>query len=352
MKQASRDDDFQSELRVLIETCGHADGASDHAATRKFFDCLLKHISSQNFLSPADRLAEPDVWTEVGTDTSTSIIGRRMLQFDALADHLQRLHHRHLMVTAYGVLLFLCGFELHAHWFEGQAWVLILALAFLGISFGVVFFLESRTVQLAYLSTRTTAEILRIWFFLDASGQDFPADTWVPRRYGPAMKSILAIRNQIAGEIGAKPRAHLSEPLVKEAWFEGQKKFFTSAKGRAETKHRAWESVSGITFALAIAGMAVLVAISLLGDPTSRLAHGLLVLAPSLLGVAAMCQFFLERRGFKANARRYEDSHLIFEIPAGLTWDKAVSNAGSEALNEVVDWYVASVEREIKVPSG
>jgi hypothetical protein len=352
VKQDGLDKEYELDMRALLEACCNSDVAMENAATRKFFECLLKHLSSHSFNSPPDRLAEPDVWKEIPHETSTSVIGRRMLQFDALADHLQKLHHRHLMVTAYGVLLFLCGFELHAHWFDGQAWVLILALAFLGISFGVVFVLESRTVQLAYLSTRTTAEILRIWFFLDGSGQDFPTDAWVPRRYGPAMKSILAIRNQIAGEIVGKPRAQLSEAVVKQAWFEGQKSFFKSAKKKAEKRHRAWESVSGVTFALAIVGMAVLVAISLLGDPTSRLAHGLLVLAPSLLGVAAMCQFFLERRGFKANARRYEDSHLIFEIPAGLSWHNAVTNAGSEALNEVVDWYVASVEREIKVPSG
>ena len=275
-----------------------------------------------------------------------------MLQFDALADHLQELHFRQLNIICAGSLGFLCGFELFAHLLEDKVWVLLASLGLLAGAFAVVFLTRSRTVQLAYLSTRTIAEILRIWFYLDASGEEFPAHEWVRRRYRPIMGSVLAVRQRIQDEVGSRNAFLLSESAVQSSWFEGQLKFFKRATHKAEKAANLTESFSSSAFTLAILMLVDLAYVTYTGNRSTALGHWLLVLAPSLLGFAAICQFYLERRGFKANAERYRTSHLIYDLPADHDWNTKVRDAGKEALDEVVDWYIASVEREIRVPSG
>ncbi len=299
---------------------------------------------------------DPSVWDTIPQSSRTRLIGRRMLQFDALADHLQKLHYRHLKMTSVGVLCFLCGFELFAHWFEGQTWVLLVAFGFLGAAFAVVFLMRSRTVQLAYLSTRTIAEILRTWFFMDASGVAFPpTGEWVPRRYLVPMGEIIKIRDHISIEAGDKQNFEIPEAIVRESWFEGQKRFFRRRTGEADRAGRMWADLSSYGFVLAIFAMASLVVTSLSGNQHTVWGRQLLVIAPlPPRRRCTMCRFYLERRGFKANAQRYRHSHSIYEVPGDwIGMPKSVERRSRSAQRECRHgWYVASYEREIHLPSG
>lgn len=343
-------------LRDLVQTCMSEPPRGDehHSATDPLFPLLVKETSLASFQSSPSYLIKPSIWDNIPAESSLKGLGERMLQFDALANYFQDKHYKHLKGVCICTAGFLCFFEVFAHWQEKQPLVLLFALGLLGVAYGIVAWLKSRTYQMAYLSTRTVAEILRIQFFLEAAGVDLAVHVKVPRRYKPILGRILIILDRIREELKTRSKAKLEPDTIKQEWFEGQKTYFKQVAAPRERKAaRTWILVSSITFFLGLASVAGLAVVSFLDKIEEPVGKALLVVGPSLLGIAAISEFYLERRGFKHSSERYLHSVDIYEAPASnASWDDLVLDVGLEALHEVVGWYVASVEREICVPKG
>ncbi len=351
-KTLSIGDRDEWDLEELLRSLRTVDSIRQPISDRQLFNFLLRHVSNRRFESDPTRLINFDIWCTLPDVSRTKCIGRKMLQFDSLADHLQRLHHRQLAATCFGALVFVFGFELFAHLPTHQSWVLILALGFLISAFVIVFALKTRIVQIAYLSARTVAEILRIRFFMDASGLPFPSEENIPRRYKPAMASVIALCSQIHDTVFDKAPFRLSEDVVKEEWFGGQIQFFNMAAVRMAKGARFWEITSKISLGSGIAAILGLAWLSLQAAFEKSNPEPLLIAGPCLLGIGAICQYYLERRGFKPHSERYLHSNHIYDAGPKENWNETVIDVGTEALHEVVDWYVANVEREISVPLG
>ena len=342
-----------SGLNDFIAKCGAENRGADtgHASTAELLPLISKYTSRRVFESrPEAVLVAPEVWNAVAVGSRVHYIGKRMLQFDALADYLQKIHYRRLKWVCVGVLAFMIGFEVFAHVFEDWPVVLMGALLCLGAAFVVVVLQKSREVQMAYLSTRTIAEMLRIMFFVEMSGAAFSPNQRVFRRYRPVLASVLAVLDQVQIEAhGLQPAPALAEKVVRQAWFDDQTRHFRKSTRREESAAVMWTRISSFAFGLAISAIIALAIESIWHGPHTVVSRTLLVGAPCLLGVAAISQFYLERRGFKGNSLRYLHSVLMYEVQSD-DWDADVRDVAAEALHEIVDWYVSSVEREICVP--
>jgi hypothetical protein len=313
----------------------------------------MKHLSPKGGASdPSYLVPDSKVWNKIPAASRTGQVGRRMLQFDALAIRIQRMHFLQLAIASGAILGFIFSFELFAHWLEGSAPVLLISLFCLCVAIYVVHGLESRITQMAFLSARTIAEILRIRFYLDASGEPFPTEESVPPRYGPLLGGVLQVLQTVYAPLKNLPPATLSETDVRATWFQDQLNYFKKASARNQRHAKVWEGISTIGFAASAVSLLGLLGLVLGGQSQSAMAKALLVLAPTLLAFAAIAKFYLERRGFKAIAERFEHCQHMFPPDKTHDWDVVVRDVGAQALHEIIDWYVASMEREICVPLG
>ena len=284
-----------------------------------------------------------------------------MLQFDALADYFQKMYLRRLKATCLLSLAFVCAFELFAHVHPlRNVYVLGMALAFLAAAFAVVWlptdrsrYSYSKRVQLAYLSTRTIAEILRIQFFLAGLLSEQTVHQQIMRRHVPILNRVRLALDEVHVEIGegesSLPAFEMDAETVREAWFCGQRDYFALKAPLQSDNARRWHRYCLVAFGLGILVMIALIVVTGLRRVDTPYGETLLILAPISLAVAASCGFYLEQRGFKSNAERFEHSpHMYALVGKSLTHGEAHQTA-TEALYEVVDWYVTSVEREISV---
>ena len=347
------------DLHDLLSFCDSSPGeeGSVHDATEPLFPYLVKETEARPFESGSHRLISDKVWEGIPKGTRLHHVGVRMLQFDALADHLQMKFFARLKIVCLLAFGFLCLFELFAHGLKELPLVLAAAFALLGIAIFVVKKLRSKTLQLGYLSSRAIAEILRIQFFMEASGAGMAMYERIPRRHKPIFGRVLVALREVWRESKNLPKHNLDRKIVDEGWFDGQMKYFKKAADREENAARSlatWSSMLFIASILIIATYGVLKGGAILSHQELELwvEPVFLVVGPTLLAAAAICEFYLERRGFKANAERYRHSVHIYDVPSERDWEENVHDVGAEALHEIIDWYVASVEREICVPKG
>jgi hypothetical protein len=117
-----------SSLQYLITTCStalrHVDAL--HSSTPQLYPFLLELTSQRTFESEPEMLVAHNIWSAIPDESQVKLIGRRMLQFDALANHLQKLHYARLKTACLGSLGFLCAFEVFAHLAEDQPIILVL----------------------------------------------------------------------------------------------------------------------------------------------------------------------------------------------------------------------------------
>ncbi len=154
-------------------------------------------------------------------------------------------------------------------------------------------------------------------------------------------------------------------------WVDGQWAYFKRAVGRESQRH---SRLSAISIALlSVGGVLLLAASAALGIPHFAPASGLSVWVGAHVGLledlqsvpmamaamtAALLSQYSEKRGYAANAKRYQRMFLVFdrarkqlrskgELPADA--QKVIRDLGQEALVEHADWLLASRDRPMSM---
>lgn len=325
----------------------------EHRATKGISGDLLTRFRERRQRSdPGYLIQTAGALEAMPPDSRTRILGECMLRFDALANELQRQHRWQLAATSLVALSFLVSFEVFAHGLIGNPWVICFSLACLGIALTIVYLLRSRSIQVQYLSARIVAEILRVGFYADAAGLEFHPQIHIPRRYKHAMETPAHCVRRIYEQVHSLKAAPLTEAEILECWFAGQQKYHKQKAREMGRAERGWSTAGLIAFGISIVSFVGLTVCSFLGVTESTCGRLLLISAPSTLGLAGICKFYSERSGHKSMGERAEHSDRIYEAEDGKTWDETVADVAREAIHELVDWYVASIEREIAVPTG
>ncbi len=147
--------------------------------------------------------------------------------------------------------------------------------------------------------------------------------------------------------------------LVLDHWIEGQQNYFRRAALRDEKwLNRAEQAIH----ALLCLGIALALAVVVIGHDLGEWAHGFLVLAAVLAPAAAgVVHYQVERRALSEQKKRYERMSVLYRIAsdrmsellkAGAVNDarRLLRDLGLEALFENADWVLLHRDRPLAVP--
>ena len=336
--------EFARLLEKLIATYeGHHQGGE--AKTKLSYAAINSAVAKLKRSAGKDLISDPP-FDEMPQDSVEWILGEQMLWFDSLANTLRDRHRHKLIITCSSTLAFLWLFAIYAHAFHKAA-ILGVGCIFLAIAAFTVQF-EGRKNHHAFLFARATAEVLRTYFFLAASGITIDLHSLVQRRYAVPLNSVLsssqvAIENSHAGSRHVK----LEQQVVLREWFQGQQNYYLRRSKELAVNSRRWFLISRISITV---GLVLILASASIFDLISGAEHlkeAGLTIGPMLLSAGAVSEFFREKLGFEYLAERYANSVAIYQSnPVDL------KDVGSQAIHEMIDWYVSSVDREISVPLG
>jgi hypothetical protein len=343
-----------NEFVGLLERCASVvcTVSNKHEATHTLFIRLLKRVQIASPVltrSKGDYLIKSPTFENISTPSVERDLGECMLWFDSLAIMLRDLHYQRLQIICLSTFAFLWIFAIFAHLYHQPVLMLGGFLAFIPAWLA---FKDARNIQMEFLSVRTIAEMLRIQFYLSSAGIDFVPKDRIHRRYQHVMLEVqIGVNLAIAHSSRTNERHHLTEDTIREQWFQTQSDWFEMKQGDLKGSSFVWKKFSSIAFTAGLVLIAATIpAIWYFGDE-HIVVKSLITAGPMLLSAAAVGEFYRERHGFEHIAERYEQSIKIYEPDPG-EWKKQLLDVGEQALQEVVDWYVTSIEREICVPKG
>lgn len=341
------------ESRTLIEAALKANEPSSHGSSGPLRSLVLRELKSGIEAStPTYLISDVPTWDSPNFSPRAKILGECMLLFDALANRFQLSHRRKLIVTSLAAFGFIFLFEIYCHGLEGNNLVLGGALACLVASILTVHGLKSRDTQIAYLSCRTLAEILRIRFYADLAGMKFEEHEHVPRRYSVMMRPLTSILNHIYREISDLPCSALPREAIQQNWFNDQVSYHIKKTKQMTRTAGHWENASRFAFGLACVSLLALFVTSFVVELPPSARKILLIMGPTLLAAAGIAKFFSERLGHRSMAERAANCDKMFKINEERPWLEELEKVTKETTHEVIDWYVASMEREVGVPTG
>jgi len=248
-------------------------------------------------------------------DSSTHRIIEWMREVDRLADSLRDACYLGLKAVCVFALLFLVFFELFAHLepFKGQPLTLICGLLFFSGALGILYIGRLRDVQITYLRTRCISESLRIQAFWDLFHIQETPEEHIPRRYYGRLKLVKEIWKTIQSDIADRPAPPMPQHSVaEEEWFKDQAEYFRKASASNHIQADFWRLTSQLCFGLGLVLVCCLIG---LAHPQTdeHVREMFLTLAPSLIIIGAISEFYMERRGFEAYATRYKHCHDIYD---------------------------------------
>lgn len=289
--------------------------AAERANVTDIISLLATESESVSVKAGADVLLaslQDDLSKIEGTQDVVSLIGHAQ-NMDWLAMHLQQAYLRRLGVLCVLALVFLVCFELFAHFplLHGNALVLLLGL----VSFAAGLLQElrgrPRQLQVAFHTVRATAELLRILVFWRLNGIGDDISKFVAHRLEIRVGLVAMLVEQFKSP--ALIGLETARRLTLDHWVIQQLSYLQ----KEFTKHRIldemFKNISTKLFIWGAGLMASLVAVRLVGvSPEDVWIEYLMTLAPSLIVVAAIAEFYSERRGYLTNAKRYEFAHHVY----------------------------------------
>jgi hypothetical protein len=263
----------------------------------------------------------------------------RMQQFDWLAMGLQGAYYRRVDYLCAAAVAFLVLFEMFAHLPVTRGWWIVLALGVAALAVGVLlqYWGHSRQLQIAFHQARCVAEGLRILVFWRLNGISDSITRVVAERHKYRMSLVTALLNQVDGPAIESPAA--ARVLTLEHWVNDQLTYFHGAYYTNHIKERVYKGLSARLFIWGITVMVGLIVLMIGGAHLeSDLVGCLLALAPCLIVVAAIIEHHAERRGYDANANRYQFAHHVY-TPDEETFVGKVRHTRS--VWEIVAWVTA-----------
>ena len=341
------------EFAKLIENSisngeGHHDGADSKA--KLSLDVIRVAALNLARSSGKDLIADPP-FDALPKDSVEWHLGEQMLWFDSLANTLQGRHCRKLNITCASTLAFLWLFGVYAHALPLPV-ILGVGCVFLAIAAFTVQF-EGRKNHHAFLYARATAEVLRTYFFLAASGINIDLESLVHRRYRIPLNSVLASA-QVVIENSKINSTHfkLDEEVVLREWFKDQQNYYLSRSKELAARSRRWYLISRISIAVGLCLIVASAVLVLIFGKEAHVTEATLTIGPMLLSAGAVTEFYREKLGFEYLSERYANSVMTYQSSLDGDRTQNLTDVGTQAIHEMIEWYVSSVDREISVPLG
>ena len=301
--------------------------------------------------SPGKDLLQDPPFDEIPSGSAERLVGEQMLWFDSLAKALRDRHCQKLNITCGSTLAFLWLFAIYAHAIHEPV-ILGVGCVFLAAAAFTVQF-EGRKNHHAFLYARATAEVLRTYFFLLATGINIDLQSLVHRRYSLPLNSVLSSAQSAILNAQAQPeRFRLDEEAVLREWFLGQQGYYMRRSKELAGRSRRWYLMSRISIAV---GLCLIIASAFFVfyfKEEHPFAKATLTFGPMLLSAGAVAEFYREKLGFEYLAERYANSVMIYQSTPGGDRIEDLTDVGTQAIHEIIDWYASSVDREISVPLG
>jgi len=240
---------------------------------------------------------------------------------DTLALGLQAEYFRRLKLVCLSALVFLVAYELFAHFpavgFHGNPLVLAAGLVVLLYGFFELYGRKAREVQTAYLSIRSAAELVRVLVFWRMNGLAHSVAELIPLRHRDRMRMVYRLVGFIERCVESRPPGGDDAAFVREAtlahWHRDQLAYFARAAERNHCMAALWDALGFRLFVFGIFQVLALVALRVAGvEFEDVLVELLLTLAPVAIICAAVSEFYAERRGFEAAAKRFEHADASF----------------------------------------
>ena len=342
-----------------------ATGEADHGGAESKSKLSLKVIQKAILglkRSPGEDLIANPAFDELPAKSAEWLLGEQILWFDSLAKKLRDRHRQKLNTTCGSTFIFLVLFAVYAHLLP-RIEIFGVGCVFLAYAAYTVQF-EGRKNHHAFLFARATCEVLRTYFFLAVSGIQIDLPSLVHRRYRIPLNSVLSCAQMtIKNSESQSEHLALDETVVSREWFVGQQEYYaTRSKSRSKLS-RTWFLISRISIAIGL--VFIFTAAILIWRYQFEVGHKggftwsietftelALTLGPILLSAGAVSEFYREKLGFEHLAERYKNSILIYQSNSDHGRVENLTDVGTQAIHEIIDWYVASVEREISVPLG
>jgi hypothetical protein len=296
---------------------------------------------------------------------------------DALAIYYQRLTQRTLSQLFILVMLVAISFELYAHLFPDQHWLLAIYLLLMAGAYLWIYRRAKRNdYQNKYQDYRALAEGMRVQFFWALAGLRLSvADHYLRKQRSELDWICSAIRAwNIPSEIEpVDTERGRNLPLLLEHWVIDQSKFFSKAAKRDRRKLKRYQPYVGVLLRIGVV-VTVIVTLGLmvphhwqheaeeLVNNHHSSIHGLLLTLISLPPIgAALMHGYIEKRALSEHFKQYSRMGMIFvtarerldQMIKEKQFERAenlIEELGKEALEENGDWVLLHRERPLEVP--
>ena len=261
------------------------------------------------------------------------------------------------------VILAFLFFELFAHVFSEEPWVLAMYPAVLGFAYFYYYLTQKKRYQNKHLDYRALAEGLRIQLFWNIGR----INTNVSDHYLLKQRDELEWIRDAVKVTNILPSLEIlvateevvnNYAIVQKQWVNNQKEFFNKATQRDKVKLENYEKLIKSLF---FAGLLLSIAVASWMLSGQKVMHWLIVVMGLLPALAAAFETYSEKMAFSVQAKQYVRMQRIFcradeqlnnqlEKKDYISSKKLLLFLGKEALEENGDWVNAHRERPIKVP--
>ncbi len=286
---------------------------------------------------------------------------------DSLATYFQR-HTRRAFVGIFSFVFSaaIC-FDLYAHIYHENSFVLGGYLFALFIAFIWYSYAKRQHYQTKYLDYRALAEGLRVQFFWRFVNLSHTAGDYYIRKQKSEMDWIrfamrtaaIPLNDLVFSNMTDKDKTSERLNLVLHAWVEDQAKYYPKALKRDHYRLHRLERSINLLFYVGV-GLAVLQLLVTIPHEIKDF----LVVATGLAPItAALLGGYIERNALVGHIKQYERMGVMFvqakEYLTYLLNEKRNEDAanfifelGAEALGESGDWMLLHRERPLEVPKG
>lgn len=319
-------------------------------------------VTTADTLAPARRQSISYLLPQEAIDRLTSSQKSLMDYYsvaDTMATHFQRKSHRTLRALFIAVFVAVVVFEVYAHIFHDDHWIIGLYLGSLGLAYLWSMFAKRGDYQSKHLDYRAIAEGLRVQIYWRLAGVPRRAIDYYMRRQRSVMDWIReAMRAWTPDHLPREEELIAVDDrlrLVSTCWVDSQLEYFRRTLKLDEHELKRKERSIDLFF---FAGLLFATAQMFLGW-----GHAMILAMGVLPVVAAMIHGYTEKRALAELVKQYERLGMIFVNAASYLrnllkekrYDEAralIHEVGVEALTENGDWVLLHRERPVDVPKA
>lgn len=278
---------------------------------------------------------------------------------DTMAAYYQRLSVRTLRALFIAVFIAIASFEVYAHVYHHDHWIIGLYLGSLAIAYLWSMYARKGDYQSKHLDYRAIAEGLRVQIYWKLAGIRERAIDYYMRRQRSVMDWIReAMRAWTPDHVPKEQERiplHERLELVSSWWFDNQLAYFRKTLKRDERELERKERYIDLFF---IAGLVAAGSQMVLGW------GNIMILAMGLLpALAAMIHGYTEKKALAELVKQYERMGMIFVNAATYLRNllkqarhseaqRLIHEVGVESLTENGDWVLLHRERPVDVPKA